>query len=177
MSTDRTGAYAQAVAALAAAEDALAAVEDELLAVSRAVDGDDVLRRQLTDQHLPIGNRLTFAESAALSAAHPATRAALAMIIAADRVGELSAIADEVARIAAERRDAEVAEVYVAAPVDEAKRAALKAALERATGKRLDIKVFVDPSVVGGVRAKIGDTVIDGSLSKRLDDLRARAAG
>jgi F-type H+-transporting ATPase subunit delta len=176
MSTDRTGAYAQAVVALANAEGALEAVEDELLAVSRAVDGNDELRRQLTDQHLPVGNRLTFAESAALAAAHPATRAALAMIIAADRVGDLAAIADEVARQAAERRDAEVAEVYVASPIDDAKRASLKAALEAATGKRLDVKVFVDPSVVGGVRAKIGDTVIDGSLAKRLDDLRTRAA-
>jgi F-type H+-transporting ATPase subunit delta len=176
MSTDRTSAYAQAVVALATGEGALQAVEDELLAVSRAVDGSDELRRQLTDQHLPVGNRLTFAESGALAAAHPATRAALAMIIAADRVGDLAAIADEVARTAAERRDAEVAEVYVATPIDDAKKAALKAALERATGKKLDVKVFVDPGVVGGVRAKIGDTVIDGTLATRLEQLRTRVA-
>jgi F-type H+-transporting ATPase subunit delta len=174
--TDRTHHYAQAVVALAEAEDALGAVEDELLAVARAIDGNDQLRRQLTDQHLPIGSRLTFAESSALQAAHPATRAALALLIAADRIGDIAAIADEVASEGAARRDAEVAEVYVAAPLDDAKREALKAALERATGKRLDMKVFVDESVVGGVRAKIGDTVIDGSVSKRLDDLRARVA-
>ena len=176
MSTDRTSAYAQAVVALATGEGALEAVEDELLAVARAVDGNDELRRKLTDQHLPVGNRLTFAESAALSAAHPATRAALAMIIAADRAGDLTAIATEVAEQAAVRRDAEVAEVSVAAPIDEAKKQALTAALERATGKKLDVKVVVDPSVVGGVRAKIGDTVIDGSLAKRLDDLRSRVS-
>lgn len=177
MSTDRTSAYAQAVVALATGEGALDAVEDELLAVARAVDASDQLRRQLTDQHLPVGNRLTFAESAALSAAHPATRAALAMIIAADRAGELKAIADEVAEQAATRRDAEVAEVFVAQPIDDAKKAALTAALERTTGKKLDVKVIVDPSVIGGVRAKIGDSVIDGSLAKRLDDLRTRVTG
>lgn len=176
MSTDRTRAYAQAVVALATGEGALDAVEDELLAVARAVDGDDALRRTLTDQHLPVGNRLQFAESAALAAAHPATRSALAMIIAADRAGELTAIAAEVADTAARSRDAEVAEVTVAAPLDDAKRQALTAALERATGKTLDVKIVVDPTVIGGVRAKIGDTVIDGSLAKRLDDLRARIA-
>jgi F-type H+-transporting ATPase subunit delta len=176
MTTDRTHHYAQAVVALAEAEGALGAVEDELLAVARAVDGNDELRRKLTDQHLPVGQRLTFAESAALAAAHPATRAALAMLIAAERVGDIAAIADVVAAEGAARRDAEVAEVYVAAPVDEAKREALKAALERATGKRLDLKVFVDPSVIGGVRAKIGDIVIDGSLAQRLDELRTRVA-
>ncbi len=174
MSTDRTSAYAQAVVALATGEGALEAVEDELLAVARAVEGNDELRRQLTDQHLPVGNRLTFAESSALAAAHPATRSALAMIIAADRVGDLTAIANEVAEQAAIRRDAEVAEVFVAQPIDDAKKQALTAALERATGKKLDVKVIVDASVVGGVRAKIGDTVIDGSLAKRLDDLRSR---
>jgi F-type H+-transporting ATPase subunit delta len=172
--TDRTHHYAQAVVALAEAEDALGAVEDELLAVARAIDGSDELRRQLTDQHLPIGSRLTFAESAALQAAHPATRSALALLIAADRIGDIAAIADVVASEGAARRDAEVAEVYVAAPLDDAKREALKAALERATGKRLDMKVFVDESVVGGVRAKIGDTVIDGSLASRLDEMRTR---
>lgn len=174
MSTDRTSAYAQAVVALATGEGALEAVEDELLAVARAVDGNDELRRKLTDQQLPVGNRLTFAESSALAAAHPATRSVLAMIIAADRAGELMAIATEVAEQAAVRRDAEVAEVFVAQPIDDAKRQALTAALERATGKKLDVKVVVDRSVVGGVRAKIGDTVIDGSLAKRLDDLRSR---
>jgi F-type H+-transporting ATPase subunit delta len=34
--------------------------------------------------------------------------------------------------------------------------------------------VFVDPDVVGGVRARIGDTVIDGSLARRLQDVRTR---
>jgi F-type H+-transporting ATPase subunit delta len=174
MTTDRTSAYAQAVVALATAEGALDAVDDELVTVARAVEGNDELRRQLTDQHLPVGRRLTFVESAVLEAAHPATRSVLAMIIAADRVNELTEIADAVAEQAARRRSAEVAEAYVAVPLDDAQRAALKASLERATGKTLDLKVFVDPDVVGGVRAKIGDVVIDGSLAKRLDDLRAR---
>ena len=174
MSTDRTSAYAQAVVALATGEGALEAVEDELRTVARTVAANDELRRQLTDQHLPVGNRLSFVESSALQAAHPATRAVLAMIIAAERAGDLDAIADEVAEQAAVRRDAEVAEVFVAAPIDDAQKQALTAALERATGKKLDVKVVIDPSVVGGVRAKIGDSVIDGSLSKRLDDLRTR---
>lgn len=174
MSTDRTSAYAQAVVALATGEGALEAVEDELRAVARAVEANDELRRKLTDQHLPVGNRLMFAESAALAAAHPATRAVLAMIIAGDRAGDLTTIADEVTEQAAVQRDAEVAEVFVATPIDDAKLQALTVALEQATGKKLDVKVVVDPSVVGGVRAKIGDTVIDGSLSKRLDDLRSR---
>jgi F-type H+-transporting ATPase subunit delta len=177
MTTEGTSAYAQAVVALARGEDALDTVEDELLSIARTVEDNDELRRRLTDAQLPVANRLTFVESAALRAAHPATRTALAMIIAAERAGELAQIAEAVATTAAARRDEVLAEVRVAVPLDEPRKLALKQALERATGKKLDLKVYVDESVVGGVRARIGDTVIDGSLARRLEDLRTRASG
>lgn len=175
--TDRTSAYAQAVVALATGEGALDAVEDELLTVARAVDDNEELRQRLIDIHLPLAQRLSFIESSVLEAAHPATRGALAMLLAAERIGELSKIAMEVAERAAASRDEEVAEVVVAVPLDDRRKAALKKALERATGRKLDMKVIVDDSVVGGVRARIGDTVIDGSLGRRLTDLRTRVGG
>jgi F-type H+-transporting ATPase subunit delta len=177
MTNERTNGYAEAVVALASAEDALDAVESELLTVARAVDDNEPLRRQLTDIHLPVGRRLTFVESEVLTAAHPATRAALALIIAADRVRDLTAIAEQVTDRAAALRDEELAEVYVAVPLDDQRKRALKESLERATGRKLELKVYVDESVVGGVRAKIGDTVIDGSLANRLSDLRTRVGG
>ncbi len=172
--SERTQAYAEAIVALATGEDALDTVEDELLAVARAVDGNAELREKLTDIHLPVAKRLAFVESQALAGANPATRSALAMLIAAGRMGEISEIAHVVAEQAASARERELAEVYVAVDLDETKREELREALERATGKQLEMKVFVDERVVGGVRAKIGDTVIDGSLARRLDDIRAR---
>jgi F-type H+-transporting ATPase subunit delta len=174
MTTDRTSAYAQAVVTLATADDALDVVEDELLTVARAVDGHEELRQRLTDLHLPVAQRLALVESDVLAAAHPTTRAVIAMLIAAGRMGEVTAIASEVARRAAASREQELAEVFVAVDLDDARRDALRAALERATGRKLDLKVVVDDSVVGGVRARIGDTVIDGSVLRRLTELRAR---
>lgn len=172
--SDRTNGYAEAVVALATAEGALDTVEDELLQIARAVDENEALREKLVDIHLPVANRLKFVEAEALAAASPATRSAVAMVIAAGRAGDLADIATEVSRRAAEARERELAEVAVAVPLDDATREQLRAALERATGKKLELKVFVDPDVVGGVRARIGDTVIDGSLAKRLDDVRTR---
>ncbi len=172
--TDRTQSYARAVVELATGEGALDTVEDELLVVARAVDDREELRQRLTDRNSPVGQRLAVIESDVLSAVHPGTRAALAMIIAGDRTGDISAIASAVAEQAAATRDSELAEVFVAVPLDETQQRALKEALERATGKRLDIKVHVDENVVGGVRARIGDTVIDGSLSRRIEELRTR---
>jgi F-type H+-transporting ATPase subunit delta len=177
MTTERTSAYADAIVAIARGEHALETVEDELLEVARAVEANDELRDALLDEQVPVGQRLRLIESQALRAAHPATRTALATIITAEQANHLGAIAQAVANRAASSRGEELAEVYVAVELDEARRAALKAALERATGRRLDLKVHVDESVVGGVRAKIGDTVIDGSLARRLTDLRTRAGG
>jgi F-type H+-transporting ATPase subunit delta len=177
MTTQATSAYADAVVVLARGEGALDTVQDELLTVARTVEGSEPLRSRLTDAQLPVGNRLAFVESDVLRATHPATRAALAMLIASGRAGELTAIAEAVARTAAADRDRELAEVRVAVPLDEARKQQLREALERATGKRLELKVYVDESVVGGVSARIGDTVIDGSLARRLEDLRTRATG
>lgn len=175
--TDRTSSYADAIVALATAEGALEVVESELLTVARTIDASEDLRDRLTDIQLPVGQRLKFVDSDVLTAAHPTTRAALAMLIAADRAGDVSAIATRVAERAAEQRDSELAEVAVAVELDERQRQELKAALERATGKKLELRVHVDPKVLGGVRAKIGDIVIDGSIAKRLDDIRTKIAG
>lgn len=177
MTTERTSAYAEAIVAIARGEGALDTVEDELLTVARAIEANVELRNTLTDATLPVAQRLRFVESQVLTAAHPATRTALATVIAAEQAGHLDAIAQGVAQRAAGAREEELAEVFVAVPLDEPRTRALKDALERAVGRRLDLKVHVDETVVGGVRARIGDTVIDGSLARRLSELRTRVGG
>ena len=57
-------------------------------------------------------------------------------------------------------------------PLDGDQEARLARALSQALGKRLEVKVIVDPSVMGGLVARVGDTVIDGSVRHRLDQLR-----
>jgi F-type H+-transporting ATPase subunit delta len=41
----------------------------------------------------------------------------------------------------------------------------------------VEVKVIVDPAVLGGVVTQVGDTVIDGSVRTRLDELRERIGG
>lgn len=171
---DRTSGYADAVVALATAEDSLDVVETELHTIARAIDGNAELQERLTDTQIPVTQRLRFIESEVFTAAHPTTRAALAMLIAADRVLDLQPIVTKVSEAAATRRDRDLAEVFVAQALDDTQTEQLRRALEQATGKSLDLKVHVDPTVVGGVRARVGDTVIDGSLARRLQDVRTR---
>jgi F-type H+-transporting ATPase subunit delta len=76
--------------------------------------------------------------------------------------------------LSAEERKHEVAEVRAAVPLDEGVRDRLANALSHATGKQVEVNVVVDPNVLGGVVARIGDTVIDGSVRRRLDQLKER---
>lgn len=172
MNEDHTSAYARAALEIAEGEGATEVVERELRALARAIDGNDQLRTALTDQQLPLGRRLGAVEDDLLAAAHPATRTVLAMVLAAERAGELSAIVERMTDLVAS--GLVTAEVASAVPLDAQRRTALTAALERATGHELDVRFVVDESVVGGVRATVGDTVIDGSLLKRMSELRTR---
>jgi F-type H+-transporting ATPase subunit delta len=142
--------------------------------IASAVDASSDLRNALTDPSAPVGQRLALLETQVLAAASVGTRAAVAAVLAAGRADDLVEIATAVARLVASANDRELAEVTVAAPLDDQRRESLRLALEAATGKQLELQVVVDASVVGGVRAIVGDTVLDGSLARRLDDIRTR---
>ena len=66
-----------------------------------------------------------------------------------------------------------VAEVRSAVPLTDDQQERLAAALANATGKQVELKVVVDPSVLGGLVATVGDTVIDGTVRSRLDQVKS----
>ncbi|MGH3442576.1 MAG: ATP synthase F1 subunit delta [Nitriliruptorales bacterium] len=169
----RSQSYVDAIVAIARGEDALEVVDDELLQVAQAVAKNRDLYDALTNPQLPVTQRLEIVDRV-LEAAHPATRTAVALLVSSGRARDIEEVARAVAERSAEERQRAVAEVQVAVPLSKARREKLRKALEAATGMRLELTVLVDPTVLGGVRAKIGDTVIDGSVSRRLDDIRAR---
>ena len=65
-----------------------------------------------------------------------------------------------------------MAEVRSAIPLTDDQKSRLADALGQATGKQVEVKVIVDPSIKGGLVAQVGDTVIDGSVRRRLEQLR-----
>ena len=66
----------------------------------------------------------------------------------------------------------EVAEVRSAVALSDDQKTRLATSLKAATGKDVDVKVILDPSVLGGVVTTIGDTVIDGSVRSRLAQVK-----
>jgi F-type H+-transporting ATPase subunit delta len=166
--------YAEAMFSVAEAEDALDVVEDELFRFARELEREQELRDALTDPALPPDRKRAVLQDVLGPTANPQTVSLLGFIVEQGRARELPAIVDEMVALAAEKRQAAVAEVRTAIPLDAEHRDRLAQALGAATGKKVELKVVVDPSVVGGVVARVGDQVIDGSVRRRLELARER---
>jgi F-type H+-transporting ATPase subunit delta len=171
---DRVEAYSQAFLEVARAEKQGGAIEDDLFRFARARDANDELRMALADRTVPAERRIAVVEELMGGVALPVSVGLVSMVVGADRAPELSAIVDRFLELSAEERKHEVAEVRAAVPLDEGLRDRLANALSQATGKQVEVKVVVDPNVLGGLVARIGDTVIDGSVRHRLDQLKER---
>jgi len=172
MTDDRTHAYAEALLAVARSEGNLAEVEDELFRFARLLEANDELRTTLSDAQLPVSRRQQIVEDLLGGRASSTTTALVSMVVGTGRSRDLPAIIDELVKLSAAEGNKEVAEVRSAVALTDDQKQRLGAALEAATGKKVELKVIVDPSVLGGIVAQVGDTVIDGSVKSRLQQLQ-----
>ena len=170
--TDRLDAYATAIFEIARAEGSLDAVEDELFRFGRILEGNDDLRQTLTDQQLPPDKRQEIVEDLLSGKASSLTSSLVSFVVSLGRAKELPEIINRLVERAAAERQRAVAEVRSAIPLDEAVQKRLAEALSTSLGKQVEIKVIIDPDVIGGVVARVGDTVIDGTVRHRLEQLR-----
>jgi F-type H+-transporting ATPase subunit delta len=174
MSDARIEGYARGLFEIARAEGTLDEVEDELFRFARSYESSDALRSTLTDEQIPAAKRLAIVEDLLDGKATSTTTQLISMVIGSGRGRDLPAIVDKLVARASHSKHLEVAEVRTAVALTADQQTRLAAALANATGKQVNLKVVVDPSVLGGVVATVGDTVIDGSVRTRIDQLKAR---
>ena len=169
---DRVEAYADGMLAVAQADGNLAAVSDELFRFARALESNDELRTTLSDPHLPASRRQQIVEDLLGGRADDKTTALVSMAVGAGRGRDLPAIIDNLVARAASSKSLAVAEVRSAIELTDDQRSRLADAIKKATGKTVEVKVVVDPSVLGGIVTTVGDTVIDGSVRTRLEQMK-----
>ena len=174
--SDLIQSYAGAFHAVAAAEGNLAAVEAELFAVGQALEANDALRSSLADPAIPAARRQQIVEDLLGGQASATTTGLVSMVVGGGRAADLPAIVRALVERSAASRNHAVAEVRSAVPLTADQTTRLAAALATATGKAVEIKVVIDPSVLGGLVTQIGDTVIDGSVRHRLNQVREAIA-
>ena len=174
MSDARIDGYARALFEGARAEGTIDEVEDELFRFARSFESSDELRSALTDEQVPAGKRQAIVEDLLGGKATSTTTQLVSMVVGSGRGRDLPAIINKLVARAAGSKDLSVAEVRSAVALTDDQQDRLKAALANATGKQVTLKVIVDPSVLGGLVATVGDTVIDGSVRTRVDQLKSR---
>lgn len=146
-------------------------VEDQLFRFGRVVDGDAGLRAAITDRASAIERREALVDDLLGTRAIPQTlRLAKRAVGARDRnfARTLGGYVTEAATL----RNRVVATVRVARPLDQQQRDRLQAALARQVGREVAVQEIVEPGLIGGVRVELGDEVIEGTVSGRLDAVR-----
>ena len=177
MAYERTRGYAAAIFELARGEGVLKRVEGELFRVARALEGSDDLDKALSDHRLPMERKQALIDDLMGSRAHRLTTAFVNFAVGLGRGGDLAEIADAFTARSAAERDRAVAEVRSAIPLDDATVDRLARGLAARIGNQVEVRVVIDESILGGLVTRVGDTVIDGSIRKRLEQLREGVAG
>lgn len=172
VSDDLIKGYAEALFSVVRAEGELDRVEDELFRFGKILETNHELKQALSDQSLEKAQRIKILDELLSEKVSSHTLGLLSFIVTQGRGRQLPQILGQLSDLAAEAKKSVVAEVRSAVPLDEKQRRALADALSNATGKKVELKLLVDPSLVGGIVAKVGDTIIDGSIKRRLEQLR-----
>jgi F-type H+-transporting ATPase subunit delta len=167
----------QALYTGAAAEGTLDDVEDELFRFGRIVDREPALLLALTDPAATTERKLGLVDTLLDGKATDTTKRLVHELVASPRGQTFGVNLAEYIRLAAERRDRLVARVRVAVPLTEAQTTRLTDALSAQLGRQVHLNIELDPELVGGMTIRIGDTVFDGSISRRLGEARRRLAG
>ncbi len=99
------------------------------------------------------------------------------LLVNRSRLDIIGEIADEYQRLWNRHRGIELAEVTTAVPLDKEDEQKLARHLGRIVGKKVEIKADINPGVIGGFIARIGDRLLDGSTRSQLAALKKALVG
>ncbi|MCA1278798.1 F0F1 ATP synthase subunit delta [Saccharopolyspora sp. 7B] len=162
------------VALLVQAERAgrLDAVEDELFRIGRIIGAELELERLLADPAAAPDGKTALVDQLLGGKVEPVTQALVRQLVAHPHGGHVSEGLEELAELSAKRRERSVAHVRSAVELTEQQQQRLAATLQRIYSRPIAVHLEVDPAVGGGLLIKVGDEVIDGTTTGRLQSLR-----
>ena len=166
--------YADALLTLATKENARDTYGALILGLADVLERDETFKRFLEAPQVS-GNKKNEVLGKALADKAPALFVRFVQkMVSNGRQMLLGVVATEYSNL----RDAEEGRVHarvtVSREMSEADKTALAESLSKALGKSVVSHVSVNPAILGGVVVRVGDTVMDGSVKRRLSALRAR---
>ncbi len=162
---------------IAASAPAGGLVEGELFAFGTAVSSSPELELALASKMGPASAKVGLVNSLLEGKVTVQSLLIVRHLVQQPRGRRIGELLSHAASIIADQSDTSIATITSAAVLAPEQLDRLSASLTARYGRRLTINQVVDPALVGGVHVKIGDDVIDGSISTRLKDLRVQLAG
>jgi len=148
----------------------------DLAGMRQLVDEHAELRKVFETPAIPAGRKKALVDALVARAGGmtPEVTRLLGLMAERDRLPVLAAVAAAFEARVNEARRIVPAEVVTAAPLETTHRASIRRALAQATGSDVRLTERVDPSLVGGLVARVGSLVFDGSVTRQVERLRQR---
>ena len=147
-------------------------VEDELFRFGRILDREPDLSALLADTGRPLDGRLGLLDRVLAGKVTPATATLLRQAVSLPRGRHLDVIAEELAELAAARRELSVARVATPVRLTPDQEQRLTGSLSRLYGRPMSLQVELDETLLGGLVVRVGGEVIDGSVAGRIEAAR-----
>jgi len=166
--------YARALVDLAVEQKAVDTYSKELTGVAGAFEQEALLRLILESPTYPLEKKQAILVDLgkALKLSEGMSKF-LGLLLEKGRIDQLAVIKDDYRRLADERTGVVRARIVSAKEMAAKQEQAIANALEKQTGKNVELAVAVDESLLGGLQAEIGGRLFDGSLRsqlKRIED-------
>jgi F-type H+-transporting ATPase subunit delta len=158
----------QALLAVAEKDGSLDDVEDELFRFGRVVDREPGLGALLSDTSTPADGRVALLDRLVAGKASSVTTALLRQAVRLPRARHLDVVCEELAELAAARRNRSVARVTSPVALSPEQEQKLTDSLTRLYGRPISLQVELDPRLLGGLVVQVGGEVIDGSVASKL---------
>ena len=164
--------YARALGELAEEADALEQVEADLARLAQAVREDRQIRLVIESERVPAETKRELLLKLAGDESHKLTQLFVRLIVQKRRAAYIEEMYDAFVAYADEVRGVVEIEIQSATRLQDADVQKLVDGLSAYTGKQVRIKNVEVPEILGGIVARVGDLVIDGSVARRLERLK-----
>lgn len=163
--------YAQAAFELALEKDEFETWSDDLGYLAGAMESQE-FSEILDAPQVTVSQKSGLIDETVGGSINPLTRNLMTLLASRNSVHLLPAIAEAYQEMLDAHRGIERAEVISAVPLTDEQQSSLGNMLKGIVGKEIVLTVRIDPQILGGIVARVGDRVIDGSTRTKLEGLR-----